>query len=54
MTFNSEIILEAKLVEDIDDFFIMFPLNEMISDDEISEGIEKATILGKDYRDIHT
>ena len=54
MAFNEEITLEAKLVEDIDDFFIMFSLNEMVSDDEISEGLEKATISSKKYRDVHT
>ena len=53
MAFNEEITVEAKPVEDTDGFFIVFSLNEMVSDDEVSEGLEKATILSKTYRDVH-
>ena len=54
MSFDKEILFEAKVAEDIKDFYKMYELNELVYEDEISEALEMALFYCKNYRDIHT
>ena len=53
MPFYEQILLEGKIVEDINDFFKVYELRELTLENEISEGLESATQYGKNYRDVH-
>ena len=53
-TFADITLVEAKVDADIKDFFVMFKLKELVSVNEISEGLETATLYSKKYRDAHT
>ena len=54
MAFAKEITLEAKLSEDIKEFFDLYDIKELVNKDEISEGLHVAIQHSKNYRDIHT
>ena len=52
--FDREIMSEAKIATDINEFFIVFDLNDLSSDEEIYESLNSASTYSKLYRDIHT
>ena len=52
--FDREIMSEAKIATDINEFFIVFDLNDLSSDEEIYESLDSASQYSKLYRDIHT
>ena len=52
--FDREIMSEAKIATDINEFFIVFDLNDLSSDEEIYESLDSASKYSKLYRDIHT
>ena len=53
MVDSVELLLEAKLAADIDEF-LLFDINEIFSAYEISECLQTAILYSKEYRDVHT
>ena len=54
MALNEEILLEAKIAEDVREFFIVNNLNELSNEDEVNEAIKNAGLQSKKFRDVHT
>ena len=50
---NDKIVLEAKITEDIKEFFFMNDLSGFVTEDEMREALNAATHQSKNYRDVH-
>ena len=54
MESDEQILLEVKITGDINEFFYLNNLAELVTEDVISEAIEIATQHNKNFRDVHT
>ena len=54
MESREQILLEAKIAGDIEDFFNLNELAQFDSEEEINDSLERASNLGVDFRHIHT
>lgn len=54
MDMDREKVLEAKIAGDIVEFLDLGNLDELVTVDEIYDGVDTATKLSKSYRDVHT
>ena len=51
---SKEKLSEAKIVADINEFYDLFNLSDLSSEEEIRDGLDVAFKNSKLYRDIHT
>ena len=51
---ENKLISEAKIAEDIKEFFVVSELSNLFSDEEIYESLDSVSRYSKLYRDIHT